>query len=91
MSIFFRRAASAIGCSARTYATVKPGGIRPRPAPGAVPDGPLRPHLNVKVNPNHGLYAFFRKRTDENSWKKPELNEFEHIAVELPLGVLSGG
>jgi large subunit ribosomal protein L47 len=26
-------------------------------APGA-----LRPHLNIPVNPNHGLYAFFRKR-----------------------------
>jgi hypothetical protein len=26
-------------------------------APGA-----LRPTLNVSVNPNHGLYAFFRKR-----------------------------
>jgi large subunit ribosomal protein L47 len=26
-------------------------------APGA-----LRPHLNVSVNPNHGLYAFFRKK-----------------------------
>jgi large subunit ribosomal protein L47 len=26
-------------------------------APGA-----LRPHLNIPVNPNHGLYAFFRAR-----------------------------
>lgn len=24
----------------------------------------LRPHLNVDVNPNHGLYAFFRKKGD---------------------------
>jgi large subunit ribosomal protein L47 len=24
--------------------------------------GALRPHLNISVNPNHGLYAFFRKR-----------------------------
>lgn len=24
--------------------------------------GALRPHLNIPVNPNHGLYAFFRKR-----------------------------
>ena len=28
--------------------------------PGA--PGALRPHLNIPVNPNHGLYAFFRKR-----------------------------
>lgn len=24
--------------------------------------GALRPHLNIPVNPTHGLYAFFRKR-----------------------------
>jgi hypothetical protein len=24
-------------------------------------EGPLRPHLGVEVNPNHGLWAFFRK------------------------------
>ncbi|KZT18628.1 MRP-L47-domain-containing protein [Neolentinus lepideus HHB14362 ss-1] len=24
--------------------------------------GPLRPHLGVQVDPNHGLYAFFRKK-----------------------------
>ena len=25
-------------------------------------NGPLRPHLHIPVNPNHGLYAFFRKK-----------------------------
>ena len=25
------------------------------------PSGALRPHLGVEVNPNHGLWAFFRK------------------------------
>ncbi|TBU43588.1 mitochondrial 39-S ribosomal protein L47 (MRP-L47)-domain-containing protein [Dichomitus squalens] len=25
-------------------------------------DGPLRPHLGIEVNPEHGLYAFFRKK-----------------------------
>jgi len=25
------------------------------------PVGPLRPHLGIEVNPNHGLWAFFRK------------------------------
>ncbi|KAF9791146.1 mitochondrial 39-S ribosomal protein L47 (MRP-L47)-domain-containing protein, partial [Thelephora terrestris] len=24
-------------------------------------EGPLRPHLGIEVNPNHGLWAFFRK------------------------------
>jgi large subunit ribosomal protein L47 len=31
-------------------------------APGA-----LRPHLNIPVNANHGLYAFFRKREKDGS------------------------
>jgi hypothetical protein len=26
------------------------------------PGGPLRPHLGIKVAPNHGLYAFFRRK-----------------------------
>ncbi|PCH40097.1 MRP-L47-domain-containing protein [Wolfiporia cocos MD-104 SS10] len=25
-------------------------------------DGPLRPHLNITVDPNHGLWAFFRRK-----------------------------
>ncbi|KAJ8462424.1 hypothetical protein ONZ51_g10910 [Trametes cubensis] len=28
-------------------------------------DGPLRPHLGIEVNPNHGLYAFFRKKEED--------------------------
>ncbi|OCH86399.1 MRP-L47-domain-containing protein [Obba rivulosa] len=30
-------------------------------APEGAAEGALRPHLNIPVNPNHGLYAFFRK------------------------------
>jgi hypothetical protein len=30
-------------------------------------DGALRPHLDIRVNPNHGLYAFFRKKLDPSS------------------------
>ena len=25
-------------------------------------DGALRPHLGIEVNPNHGLYGFFRRK-----------------------------
>ena len=25
-------------------------------------EGALRPHLGIKVNPNHGLYACFRRK-----------------------------
>ncbi|KAI0372161.1 MRP-L47-domain-containing protein [Pilatotrama ljubarskyi] len=33
------------------------------------PDGPLRPHLGIEVNPNHGLFAFFRrKEKDGRVW-----------------------
>ncbi|KAG9119014.1 54S ribosomal protein L4 mitochondrial [Ceratobasidium sp. 392] len=44
---------------------------RERAIPGRVkleadtPEGHLRPHLNIKVNPNHGLYGFFRQIKDE--------------------------
>lgn len=33
---------------------------------GEVPEGPLRPHLGVEVNPNHGLWAFFRKKVGKD-------------------------
>ena len=42
-----------------------------RATPGRVPlnaptpQGHLRPHLGVDVNPNHGLYGFFRTVKDE--------------------------
>ena len=33
------------------------------PASSSAPSGgPLRPHLGIEVNPNHGLYAFFRRK-----------------------------
>jgi hypothetical protein len=28
-------------------------------------EGPMRLHLGIEVNPNHGLYAFFRKAQGE--------------------------
>ncbi|KDQ62285.1 hypothetical protein JAAARDRAFT_54259 [Jaapia argillacea MUCL 33604] len=34
---------------------------RPERDPATPPGPPLRPHLNLPVNPNHGLYGFFRK------------------------------
>lgn len=29
--------------------------------------GALRPHLGIQVNPNHGLYAFFHKKTNADA------------------------
>ncbi|KAG8680168.1 54S ribosomal protein L4 mitochondrial [Ceratobasidium sp. 394] len=29
------------------------------------PEGHLRPHLDIRVNPNHGLYGFFRQVKDD--------------------------
>jgi hypothetical protein len=46
--------------SARLYST--PVGAVTNVGKTAGAPGALRPHLNVSVNPNHGLYAFFRKR-----------------------------
>jgi hypothetical protein len=48
--------------TASVVPTVKPGTLTSG-QPGA-----LRPHLNIPVNPNHGLYAFFRqKEADDGS------------------------
>ena len=33
-------------------------------------DGRLRPHLGIEVNPNHGLYAFFRRVPKEKEKDK---------------------
>ncbi|EPT05235.1 hypothetical protein FOMPIDRAFT_1021540 [Fomitopsis schrenkii] len=32
-------------------------------------DGALRPHLDIKVNPNHGLYGFFRRTEQDGEVK----------------------
>jgi hypothetical protein len=57
----------------RFYATASPTPIYPRPIrdPTGISHtkvgGPLRPQLGFRVNPNHGLWAFFRKKdSDEN-------------------------
>ncbi|KAI0297646.1 mitochondrial 39-S ribosomal protein L47 (MRP-L47)-domain-containing protein [Russula brevipes] len=44
----------------RRYST--PVDITPRAGETSGAPGALRPHLNIPANPNHGLYAFFRKR-----------------------------
>lgn len=31
-----------------------------------IPEGPLRPHSNIDVNPKHGLWGFFRKKLDKD-------------------------
>lgn len=58
-------------------------------APGA-----LRPHLNIPVNPNHGLYAFFRKREkdgkvvydsiEDNSGLEDVFGEWQHFSMWQP-------
>ena len=50
--------------AARSYATETPlpsANSVGRNRKGEEPEGPLRPHLGVAVNPNHGLWSFFRK------------------------------
>ncbi|KAI0927249.1 hypothetical protein AcV5_007836 [Taiwanofungus camphoratus] len=38
----------------------------PQPStPNNAEEGPLRPHLNIPVDPNHGLWAFFRRKVDK--------------------------
>ncbi|KAH9065319.1 mitochondrial 39-S ribosomal protein L47 (MRP-L47)-domain-containing protein [Lactarius vividus] len=45
---------------ARRYST--PIDATPKIGETSGAPGALRPHLNIPVNPNHGLYAFFRRR-----------------------------
>ena len=49
---------------------------------GEVPDGPLRPHLGVEVNPNHGLWAFFRKKVGKDGVSGYETIEPKDAVVD---------
>lgn len=54
--------------------------------------GALRPHLGISVNPNHGLYGFFRVKSDKNSHTKPlEEGKLEYVALEPPTTLLPSG
>ncbi|KAI0317785.1 mitochondrial 39-S ribosomal protein L47 (MRP-L47)-domain-containing protein [Amylostereum chailletii] len=58
---------------ARNYSTALenlPAGTNDHRVPGA-----LRPHLGIQVNPNHGLWNFFRQRTNSEG-------ETKHVAME---------
>lgn len=59
--------AAVVGTQTRTFASVLPdapttskdivvSGSKPH-----TPEGHFRPHLGVNVDPNHGLYGFFRR------------------------------
>ena len=45
------------------------------------PEGPLRPHLGVEVNPNHGLWAFFRKTAGKDGVESHETVEKKDSVV----------
>lgn len=45
------------------------------------PEGPLRPHLGVEVNPKHGLWAFFRKTVGKDGAQSYETLEKKDNAV----------
>ena len=49
---------------------------------GEVPEGPLRPHSGVEVNPNHGLWAFFRKNGGKDGMQTYETIEAKANAVD---------
>ncbi|KAH9969717.1 mitochondrial 39-S ribosomal protein L47 (MRP-L47)-domain-containing protein [Russula dissimulans] len=65
LSFFRTRTANAV-CAfrhVRRYST--PIDVIPKAGETSAAPGALRPHLNIPVNPNHGLYAFFRRREKE--------------------------
>ncbi|EPQ54446.1 MRP-L47-domain-containing protein [Gloeophyllum trabeum ATCC 11539] len=47
-----------------------------------VEGGPLRPHLGVEVDPNHGLYAFFRKKVDKDGQVQYESIEAADMSAD---------
>jgi large subunit ribosomal protein L47 len=49
---------------------------------GGVPEGPLRSHLGVEVNPNHGLWAFFRKKDGKDGVQSYETLEAKDSAAD---------
>ncbi|KAH9936313.1 uncharacterized protein B0H18DRAFT_973302, partial [Fomitopsis serialis] len=40
-------------------------------------EGALRPHLDIPVNPNHGLYGFFRRNEVDGVAKYETLDVFD--------------
>jgi len=49
---------------------------------GEVPEGPLRPQLGVAVNPNHGLWSFFRKKVGKDGVSSYETLEKKDSVVD---------
>lgn len=45
------------------------------------PEGLLRPHLGVEVNPNHGLWAFFRRKVGQDGAQSYETLEKKDNAI----------
>ena len=45
-------------------------------------DGALRPHLDIKVNPNHGLYGFFRRTEEGGEVKYDTLESMNSTAAK---------
>ena len=76
----------------RRYST--PIDATPRIGETSGAPGALRPHLNIPVNPNHGLYAFFRKREkdgkviydslEDNSGMEDVFGEWQHFSMWQP-------
>jgi Mitochondrial 39-S ribosomal protein L47 (MRP-L47) len=103
MAVYLQNATKLLRRSTRSLATVVSTSTNGSPAlpstlapvmdtASAEHDGPLRPHLKLSVNPDHGLYGFFRLKTNENSHSKlREDGKPEYIAVEAPLQVNHAG
>lgn len=64
---------------ARTFASVVPDSDSTAVALENTNNGASRPHLNIPVDPNHGLYGFFRKT------EKDGVVKYETIDAKNPL------
>ena len=68
----------------RTMATIAPGATpsasaQASPPLSTDPQSSLRPHHNVQINPDHGLWAFFRK----DKFGKPVAMEPAHKSLDF--------
>lgn len=74
--------AAAVGAQTRTFASVLPDApATSKVAFGGskIPEGHARPHLGVEVDPNHGLYGFFRRIEKDGQVEYETLQTREHV------------
>ena len=69
--------ASTSTSSVTTKDSKLPGNVKDARKPGA-----LRPHLGVEVDPNHGLWAFFRRKVEDGVTKVETIEPLDYAVAQ---------